>query len=43
MTDGILQEVIFGWLCQSTVFVSNNLAARIIDIIKQQLGGNVNP
>ena len=42
MACGILQQVIFRWLSQSTVIVSNNLEARSIHRIKQQLGGNAN-
>ena len=42
MTCGILQ-VIFGWLCQSTIIVSNNLEARPIHRINQKLGGNADP
>ena len=41
MTCEILQ-VIFWWLCQSTVNVSN-WEARPIHKIKQELGGNAKP
>ena len=44
VTCGILQQVIFGWLCQSTIIASNNWVAMPIHRkSNEHLGGNADP